>query len=71
MHPLSDQDFKGNSFKIASDTFDTIHNIDDYTYYQVKPRNKCDIYFQRRKISQKAEKYIENYNFPAVAVSFN
>lgn len=67
---LTNNLFSGNSFEIAPGTFDTIHNIDDYTYYQTKPREKCTVFFQRRKITEKANKQIEDYHFPVTAVSF-
>ncbi|VBB31270.1 unnamed protein product, partial [Acanthocheilonema viteae] len=69
-HNLVDSDFeKDNTFTIVPHTFHTIHNIDGYTYYQYKPREKCWYYFQRRKITKSAEKSIKNVAFHAFSIA--
>ncbi|CAG9540674.1 unnamed protein product [Cercopithifilaria johnstoni] len=68
MHNLTDAEFEqSNWFTIAPNTFDTIHNIDDYTYYQYQPRTNCTYHFRRRKITKRAQKHIKDYPFPALA----
>ncbi|VIO98964.1 Uncharacterized protein BM_BM10521 [Brugia malayi] len=70
-HNLIDSEFeKNNSFTIAPNTFDTIHNIDEYTYYQHKPRTECKYHFRRRKITRSVQKDIKDLSFPALAVSY-
>lgn len=70
-HNLKDSEFeKNNSFTIAPNTFHTIHNIGEYTYYQHKPRNECTYHFQRRKITKSMAKDIKDMPFPALAVSY-
>ncbi|VDN84053.1 unnamed protein product [Brugia pahangi] len=70
-HNLIDSEFeKNNSFTIAPNTFDTIHNIDEYTYYQHKPRTECTYHFRRRKITRSVQKDIKDLSFPALAVSY-
>ncbi|VDM09162.1 unnamed protein product [Wuchereria bancrofti] len=67
-HNLIDSEFeKNNSFTIALNTFDTIHNIDEYTYYQHKPRTECKYHFRRRKITKSVQKDIKDLPFPALA----
>ncbi|KAK6108850.1 putative integral membrane protein [Brugia pahangi] len=67
-HNLIDSEFeKNNSFTIAPNTFDTIHNIDEYTYYQHKPRTECTYHFRRRKITRSVQKDIKDLSFPALA----
>uniref|UniRef100_A0A158Q6W4 Sema domain-containing protein n=1 Tax=Elaeophora elaphi TaxID=1147741 RepID=A0A158Q6W4_9BILA len=67
-HNLIDSEFeKNNSFTIAPNTFHTIHNIGEYTYYQSKPRKACTYYFQRRKITKSAQKDIKDLRFSALA----
>uniref|UniRef100_A0A915Q5T1 Uncharacterized protein n=1 Tax=Setaria digitata TaxID=48799 RepID=A0A915Q5T1_9BILA len=68
IHNLLDSEFeKNNSFTIAQNTFHTIHNIDDYTYYQETPRTECIYHFKRRKITKSSKKDVQDVPFPAFA----
>ncbi|VDM97652.1 unnamed protein product, partial [Onchocerca ochengi] len=67
-HKLLDSEFeKNNTFQIAPNTFDTIHVIGEYLYYQYEPRTECIYNFRRRKITKALNKEIKNAPFPALA----